>query len=77
MPVVDLSVSFPAADEERQRGYKKKNFKEAKLDFTNEMLKWSGAQQPESILDVGCGFGGTSRHLAATFPQAKVEGDHC
>lgn len=64
-------------DEERQPGFfawGKKDFKEAKYDFIDEMLKWSGADSPKTILDVGCGFGGTSRRLAAKFQDAKVEG---
>ena len=59
---------------ERAQGYKKKDFKQAKLDFVDEMLKWSGAAAPARILDVGCGIGGTSRHLAARFPGARVQG---
>ena len=62
------------SEEERARGYKKKDFKQAKFDFVDEMLSWSGAQQPKRILDVGCGIGGTSRHLAAKFPGATVQG---
>ncbi len=41
---------------------------------SQEMLKWSGSTKPKRILDVGCGFGGTSRHLAAKFPDAQVTG---
>ena len=62
------------SEAERAAGYKKKDFKAAKLDFVDEMLAWSGAQRPLRILDVGCGIGGTSRHLAARFPQASVTG---
>jgi len=51
-----------------------KNFKAAKLDFTIEMLKWSGATSPAKILDVGCGIGGSSRYLAKRFPDAEVLG---
>lgn len=61
-------------EEERRKGYKKKNFIQAKYDFVEEMYKWSGASSPATILDVGCGIGGTSRYLAAKFPQAQVQG---
>ncbi|GIL75531.1 hypothetical protein Vretifemale_5307, partial [Volvox reticuliferus] len=62
------------SDEELARGYLKKDFKQAKYDFVDEMLKFSGAQNPKKILDVGCGFGGTSRHLAKKFKNASVTG---
>jgi MPBQ/MSBQ methyltransferase len=49
-------------------GCKVKDFIEAKLDFVDEMRAWSGcAASPPKVLDVGCGIGGASRHLAATF----------
>jgi len=53
---------------------KYKDFIAAKLDFSKEMLAWSGAKAPKRILDVGCGIGGTSRFLAKTFPEAEVIG---
>ena len=61
---------------ERKAGYKKKDFKAAKLDFVDEMLRFSAAKSPKRILDVGCGIGGSSRHLAARFPDAEVVGEH-
>ena len=49
-------------------GCKVKDFIEAKLDFCDEMLAWSECpDKPAKVLDVGCGIGGTSRHLAKTF----------
>ena len=63
-------------ENERQRGYRKKDFKQAKLDFVDQMLKWSGATSPSKVLDVGCGIGGTTRILAKNFPGAQVQGSH-
>lgn len=67
-------IYFHSAEEERRKGYKKKNFKQAKLDFVDQMLDWSGARSPASVLDVGCGIGGTTRILARKFPDAQVKG---
>jgi MPBQ/MSBQ methyltransferase len=62
------------SEAERAKGYTKKNFIDAKYDFVEEMLQWSGADHPPKILDVGCGIGGTSRYLANKFPESKVTG---
>eukprot|EP00667_Euglena_gracilis_P007034 EG_transcript_7105 len=59
----------------RKRGnYTNREFIEAKINFVNQMFDWSGAKEPRSILDVGCGIGGTSRQLAERFPAAQVTG---
>lgn len=62
-------------EEERAAGWWKADFKAAKLRFTQEMFRFSGSQAPKRILDVGCGFGGSSRWLAAQFPDAEVVGE--
>jgi MPBQ/MSBQ methyltransferase len=62
-------------EEERANGWWKADFKAAKLRFTQEMFRFSGAAAPKRILDVGCGFGGSSRWLAAQFPGAEVTGE--
>ena len=47
-----------------------KDFIAAKIDFVHEMAKWGGlAQLPRgtTVLDVGCGIGGSSRILAQDY----------
>jgi MPBQ/MSBQ methyltransferase len=63
------------SEEERKQGYLKKNFKQAKFDFVDEMFNFSESATPTKILDVGCGIGGTSRHLAKKFRGAQVKGE--
>ncbi|MEL4895293.1 methyltransferase domain-containing protein [Crocosphaera sp. Alani8] len=49
---------------------RRKDFLEAKADFVHEMVKWGGLDKlPEgtTLLDVGCGIGGSTRILAKEY----------
>jgi len=65
-------------EEERAKGAFKKDSKLARYDFIDEMMKFGSLSTTENIpktfLDVGCGFGGTSRHIAKKLPETQVTG---
>ena len=47
-----------------------RDFREAKVDFVHELVRWSGLDRlpPGSkVLDVGCGIGGSARILAQDY----------
>lgn len=49
---------------------RRKNFLKAKYDFVHEMVAWGGLDNfpaGTTLLDVGCGFGGSSRVLAKDY----------
>lgn len=49
---------------------RRKNFLQAKYDFVHEMVAWGELDQlpvGSTVLDVGCGFGGSSRILAKDY----------
>ncbi|WP_299489060.1 methyltransferase domain-containing protein [Acaryochloris sp. IP29b_bin.137] len=49
---------------------RRKNFLKAKYDFVHEMVAWGGLDKlpaGTTLLDVGCGFGGSSRVLAKDY----------
>ena len=52
------------------RPAKKKDFRQAKFDFVDEMVRWGGLSNcapGTTLLDVGCGIGGSSRILAKDY----------
>jgi tocopherol O-methyltransferase len=45
---------------------------QAQIDLIDEVLKWASVTDAKSVVDVGCGIGGSSRHIARKFGcQAK------
>jgi len=47
---------------------------QAQIDLIDEVLKWAGVEKPPtSVVDVGCGIGGSSRHIAAKY-NCKAQG---
>lgn len=47
--------------------------KQAQIDLIDEVLKWGGVSKATSVVDVGCGIGGSSRHIARKF-GCKAQG---
>ena len=55
------------------------SFKTSKLEFTNQLIKWSGIAELSQtehvrVLDVGCGIGGTTRIFGKHRPNWTITG---
>lgn len=48
------------------------DFKAAKIDMIERLLAFGDVGKPRSILDVGCGIGGSARYLARHFDAAAI-----
>jgi tocopherol O-methyltransferase len=46
---------------------------QAQIDLIDEVLKWAGATSAKRVVDVGCGIGGSSRHISRKF-EADTQG---
>ncbi|WP_305879892.1 methyltransferase domain-containing protein [Thermosynechococcus sp. HN-54] len=49
---------------------RRKDFRQAKADFVHEMVRWAGLDRlppRTTVLDVGCGIGGSARMLARDY----------
>lgn len=51
-------------------GSEKKSRYQAQLDLIDELLSWAGVSRSRSVVDVGCGIGGSSLELAQRFGAA-------
>lgn len=54
-------------------GKEKKERRQAQIDLIEALLNWANVQQPQQILDVGCGIGGSTLYLANKY-QAHATG---
>jgi len=46
---------------------------QAQIDLIDEVLKWGDVKSAKNVVDVGCGIGGSSRHIAKKY-NCKAQG---
>ena len=50
---------------------------QAQIDLIDEVLKWAGVDEgmpPRRVVDVGCGIGGSSRHIVRKYEGSTARG---
>jgi tocopherol O-methyltransferase len=63
-----------------REGDEVKNDQQAQIDMVDRLLEWGdvnailGSGAPTAVLDIGCGVGGSSRHIAKKYAGASVTG---
>ena len=53
-------------------GQHRKDRRQAQIDLMEELLNWAGVSSAHTILDVGCGIGGSTLYLARKFDAQAV-----
>lgn len=51
-----------------------KSNRQAQEDMIEEVLSWADVQHVTHMADIGCGLGGSSRHIARKYPQSTAQG---
>ena len=55
-------------------GRARRDHQQAQVDMIEQTLRFARVQQVTNGVDVGCGIGGSSRHMLRKFPGARMEG---
>lgn len=48
--------------------------REAQVDMVERVLNWADVQSVQRMVDVGCGIGGSSRHVVRKYPGSSATG---
>lgn len=48
------------------------DFRQAKVEMIDRLLRWSHVMRADRVLDLGCGIGGSSRHLSSALGAEVV-----
>ena len=56
-------------------GRHRKDRRQAQIDLMEELLTWAEVSKAHTILDVGCGIGGSTLYLAKKY-DAQAGGDY-
>lgn len=48
--------------------------KQAQVDMVERVLKWADVKNVQKMVDVGCGIGGSSRHVVRKYPGSTATG---